>query len=203
MPVIVLGGIVGGVFTPTEAGAIAAGYAFLLACLVYRELKWSRDHTLAGARGDPHRCGHADRFGQRAVRLDSGTRTRHPLIDGRIYRVYREPWLFLASVNIALLIFGIFFEPVPLMILMTPVLMPLLAQYGVDPVHFGVMITLNMTLGPAHAAGWPQHVHRLQHRADHDLGIHQGGLAIPARARSCAARGDVRASDRAPSCRTF
>ena len=46
-----------------------------------------------------------------------------------------------------LLIFGIFFEPVPLMILMTPVLMPLLAQYGVDPVHFGVMITLNMTLG--------------------------------------------------------
>jgi len=58
-----------------------------------------------------------------------------------------QPWLFLASVNIALLIFGIFFEPVPLLILMTPVLMPLLAQYGIDPVHFGVMITLNMTLG--------------------------------------------------------
>jgi C4-dicarboxylate transporter DctM subunit len=58
-----------------------------------------------------------------------------------------QQWVFLASVNIALLAFGIFFEPVPLLILMTPVLMPLLAQYGVDPVHFGVMITLNMTLG--------------------------------------------------------
>jgi TRAP-type C4-dicarboxylate transport system permease large subunit len=44
-------------------------------------------------------------------------------------------------------VFGVFFEPVPLLILMTPVLMPLAGTYGIDPVHFGVMITLNMTIG--------------------------------------------------------
>jgi C4-dicarboxylate transporter DctM subunit len=147
MPVIVLGGIVGGVFTPTEAGAIAAGYAFVLAVFVYREVKWheiipmmAKAATLTAAvmlivsASEP--------FGWILAR----ERVTEALTSG-FAAFTSQPWLFLASVNVALLIFGIFFEPVPLLILMTPVLMPLLAQYGVDPVHFGVMITLNMTLG--------------------------------------------------------
>ena len=147
MPVIVLGGIVGGVFTPTEAGAIAAGYAFVLAVFVYREVKWheiipmfAKAATLTAAvmlivsASEP--------FGWILAR----ERVTESLTSG-FAAFTSQQWVFLASVNIALLAFGIFFEPVPLLILMTPVLMPLLAQYGVDPVHFGVMITLNMTLG--------------------------------------------------------
>jgi C4-dicarboxylate transporter DctM subunit len=147
MPVIVLGGIVGGVFTPTEAGAVAAGYAFVLSVFVYREVKWpelipmmAQAATLTAAvmlivsASEP--------FGWILAR----ERVTDALTAG-FSTFTSQPWVFLASVNVLLLIFGIFFEPVPLLILMTPVLMPLLPQYGVDPVHFGVLITLNMTLG--------------------------------------------------------
>lgn len=147
MPVIVLGGIVGGVFTPTEAGAIAAGYAFVLAVFVYREVSWNelipifaKAATLTAAvmlivsASEP--------FGWLLAR----ERITDALTAG-FSAFTSEPWMFLASVNILLLIFGIFFEPVPLLILMAPVLFPLLPQYGIDAVHFGVMITLNMTLG--------------------------------------------------------
>ncbi len=147
MPVIVLGGIVGGVFTPTEAGAIAAAYAFFLSMFVYREMKWSEVIPLLAQAAILTAAvmlivSASEPFGWILAR----ERVTHALTSG-FAEFTASAWVFLASVNIVLLVFGIFFEPVPLMILMTPVLMPLLAQYGVDPVHFGVMITLNMTLG--------------------------------------------------------
>jgi C4-dicarboxylate transporter DctM subunit len=147
MPLIVLGGIVGGVFTPTEAGAIAAAYAFVLSMFVYRELGWPEVMPLLAQAAVLTAAvmlivSASEPFGWIMAR----ERVTQAMTSG-FAEFTREPWVFLASVNIVLLVFGIFFEPVPLMILMTPVLMPLLAQYGVDPVHFGVMITLNMTLG--------------------------------------------------------
>jgi C4-dicarboxylate transporter DctM subunit len=150
MPLIVLGGIVGGVFTPTEAGAVAATYAFLLSMFVYREMKWAElIPTLAQAATLTavvmFIVSASEPFGWVLAR----ERVTDALTAG-FAEFTTQPWVFLASVNVVLLVFGIFFEPVPLMILMTPVLMPLLAQYHVDPVHFGVMVTLNMTLGLAH-----------------------------------------------------
>ena len=147
MPVIVLGGIVGGVFTPTEAGAIAAVYAFGLSMFVYREIKWSEVMPLLAQAAVLTAAvmlivSASEPFGWILAR----ERVTDALTAG-FAAFTTNPWVFLAAVNVVLLVFGIFFEPVPLMILMTPVLMPLLPQYGVDPVHFGVMITLNMTLG--------------------------------------------------------
>jgi tripartite ATP-independent transporter DctM subunit len=147
MPVIVVGGIVGGVFTPTEAGAVAAVYALVIAIGVYRRLKWSDVLPIFIAAATMTAAvmlivSASEPFGWILAReripdaLTSGFRA-----------LTTEPWIFLACVNILLLLFGIFFEPVPLLILMAPVLMPLLPAYAIDPVHFGVMITLNMTLG--------------------------------------------------------
>ena len=147
MPIVVVGGIVGGVFTPTEAGAVAAVYAFLLSVFVYRELKWREVLPILAAAG----------VMTAAVMLIVSTselfgwilaRERVPdALTAGFTNLTSDPLVFLASVNVLLLLFGIFFEPLPLLILMTPVLMPLLPIYGVDPVHFGVMITLNVTLG--------------------------------------------------------
>jgi tripartite ATP-independent transporter DctM subunit len=147
MPVIVLGGIVGGIFTPTEAGAVAAAYALVLSFFVYREIKWADLIPILAQAAILTAAvmlivSASEPFGWILAR----ERVTDALTAG-FAEFTTHPWVFLASVNVILLIFGIFFEPVPLMILMTPVLMPLLAQYGIDPVHFGVIITLNMTLG--------------------------------------------------------
>lgn len=147
MPAIVLGGIVGGVFTPTEAGAVAAVYALLIAKFVYRQLKWAEIMPLLIASATMTAAvmlivSASEPFGWILAR------ERIPdALTAMFLAISAEPWVFLISVNILLLLFGIFFEPVPLLILITPVLMPLLAVYNIDPVHFGVMITLNMTLG--------------------------------------------------------
>ena len=147
MPVIVVGGIVGGVFTPTEAGAVAAVYALFIATVVYRRLKWSDVLPIfIGAATMTSAVmlivSASEPFGWILAR----ERIPDALTSG-FMAFTSSPWFFLACVNVLLLLFGIFFEPVPLLILMTPVLMPLLPVYGIDPVHFGVMITLNMTIG--------------------------------------------------------
>jgi len=147
MPVIVVGGIVGGVFTPTEAGAVAAVYALFIATLVYRQLKWADiPAVFIGAATMTAAVmlivSASEPFGWILAR----ERIPDALTSGFL-AITSSPWFFLACVNVLLLLFGIFFEPVPLLILVTPVLMPLLPAYGIDPVHFGVMITLNMTIG--------------------------------------------------------
>jgi C4-dicarboxylate transporter DctM subunit len=150
MPVIVLGGIVGGVFTPTEAGSVAAAYAFVLSIFVYREIKWTDVLPLLAQAGTFTAAvmiivSASEPFGWVLAR----ERVTDALTVG-FAAFTSQAWIFLAAVNVVLLVFGLFFEPVPLLILMTPVLIPLLAQYHVDPVHFGVVITLNMTLGLIH-----------------------------------------------------
>jgi len=147
MPVIVVGGIVGGVFTPTEAGAIAAVYALFIAIYVYRRLKWSQVFQILVATATMTAAvmlivSASEPFGWILAR------ERIPdALSTAFLGFTHNPLLFLACVNLLLLVFGFFFEPVPLLILMTPVLMPLVGVYGIDPVHFGVMITLNMTIG--------------------------------------------------------
>lgn len=147
MPVIVVGGIVGGVFTPTEAGAVAAVYALFIAAFVYRQLKW-RDlmPILVGAAVMTSAVMLIVSASEPFAWILARERIPDAITTG-FTAFTSSPWIFLACVNVLLLVFGIFFEPVPLLILMTPVLMPLLPVYGIDPVHFGVMITLNMTLG--------------------------------------------------------
>jgi len=147
MPVIVVGGIVGGVFTPTEAGAVAAVYALFIAAFVYRQLKW-RDlmPILVGAAVMTSAVMLIVSASEPFAWILARERIPDAITTG-FMAFTSSPWIFLACVNVLLLVFGIFFEPVPLLILMTPVLMPLLPVYGIDPVHFGVMITLNMTLG--------------------------------------------------------
>ncbi len=145
--VIILGGIYGGIFTPTEAAAVAAIYAFLIAVFVYRDI---------GMKEVPK------------VLLESGKVTimllfivanallfAHVLTTERIPQTIAETiigwgmpaWQFLVVVNILLLIAGMFMEPTGIILIMAPILFPIATRLGIDPVHLGIIMVVNLEIG--------------------------------------------------------
>jgi C4-dicarboxylate transporter DctM subunit len=147
MPVVVLGGIVGGVFTPTEAGAVAAVYALAVSTLVYRDLRWSEVPSLLLNTGV---LTAAVMLIVSAASLLGWILARERVPDLLVQSFTSwtaNPLMFLLLINVILLVLGGFFEAVSLLILVTPVIMPLVKSLGIDPVHFGVVLCLNLTLG--------------------------------------------------------
>jgi C4-dicarboxylate transporter DctM subunit len=145
--VIILGGIYGGVFTPTEAAAVSAVYAFLIAVFVYRDI---------GLKDVPR------------VLVDSGKVTvmlmfivanallfAHVLTTERIPQTVAEvivgwgmaPWQFLIVVNLMLLVAGMFMEPTGIILIMAPILFPIATRLGIDPVHLGIIMVVNLEIG--------------------------------------------------------
>ena len=147
MPIVVLGGIVAGIFTPTEAGAIAAGYALVLSVAVYRELPLSAVPGVLARGGIVTGAimlivSAASLFGWLLAREQA------PQMLARGFTALSDdPLVFLFVFNVALLVLGCFFEAVSLLILVTPVIMPVVTSVGIDPVHFGVVMTLNLMIG--------------------------------------------------------
>jgi C4-dicarboxylate transporter DctM subunit len=147
MPIVVLGGIIGGVFTPTEAGAIAAVYGFVVSMFVYREMKWSQLTPMLVQTGIITAAvmlivSAASLFGWIL------SRERAPdLLTEALLAFSRDPMVFLILINVVLLVLGCFLEAIALLIMVTPVLVPMLGAYGIDPLHFGVVIVLNITIG--------------------------------------------------------
>ncbi len=144
---IILGGIYGGVFTPTEAAAVAAVYAFLVAVFVYRDI---------GFRQVPD------------VLIDAAKVTimlmfiivnallfAHVLTTERIPQIIAEQiiawdmqaWQFLIVVNILLLVAGMFMEPTGIILILAPILFPIAMQLGIDPVHLGIIMVVNLEIG--------------------------------------------------------
>lgn len=145
--VIILGGIYGGIFTPTEAAAVAAVYAFIIAIYVYRDIKLTQVPK---------------------VLLDAGKVTvmlmfivanallfAHVLTTERIPQQIAEviigwgmpAWQFLIVVNILLLIAGMFMEPTGIILIMAPILFPIATRLGIDPVHLGIIMVVNLEIG--------------------------------------------------------
>lgn len=144
---IIMGGIYGGVFTPTEAAAVAAVYATFVAVVVYRDI---------GIKQLPE------------VFLDAGKTTvmlmfiianallfAHVLTTERIPQTIAEhimaagmsPWMFLLVVNIILLIAGNFMEPTGIILILAPIFFPIATKLGIDPIHLGIIMVVNMEIG--------------------------------------------------------
>ena len=145
--VIILGGIYGGVFTPTEAAAVAAVYAFVIAVFVYRDVGMTRvPHVLLEA-------------GKVTVMLmfivANALLFAHVLTTERIPQAIAEtiiglgmaPWQFLVVVNILLLVAGMFMEPTGIILILAPILFPIATQLGIDPVHLGIIMVVNLEIG--------------------------------------------------------
>jgi C4-dicarboxylate transporter DctM subunit len=149
MPVIVVGGILGGVFTPTEAAAVAVLYSLFLGGLVYRELAW-RD--LPRALVETGVATGVVMFLLATSTLLGWILARQGVpgaLAAGFAGVSQAPWLFLLVVNALLLLVGTVLETVPSIIIFAPVLLPLVTQLGIDPVFFGVIMVVNLSLGLA------------------------------------------------------
>jgi tripartite ATP-independent transporter DctM subunit len=147
LPVLILGGMRAGWFTPTEASVVAVFYALICGKYVYRTLEWkavpdilSRSALLTAS-----------------VLLIIGTSASFAWIltiegmpqtvAGWISSMNLSVWGFLIVINIFLLIFGIFIEPLPGVMVLVPILAPVAAKLGIDPIHFAMVVIYNLTLG--------------------------------------------------------
>ena len=148
MPVVLLGFIYSGVTTPTEAAAIAAAYAFLISALLYREVTLARHLRLAAVERPHHRLDrHADR--RRDGLQLRRHRREHPAVAQRAARRAATSRRSATSilVNLLLLVLGCLLEGTTILLVIVPVLIPTAEALGIDLVHFGVVVVVNIMLG--------------------------------------------------------
>lgn len=145
--VVVLGGILGGVFTPTEASAIAVVWAFLLAVIVFREVK------LADMRGILYRSVKTTAV---VLLLVASSRAMSQFLtaeqipqqfSGILMAISENPIIILLTINGLLLAVGVFMDMTPAVLIFTPILAPVSASMGLDPVHFGIIMIANLCIG--------------------------------------------------------
>jgi tripartite ATP-independent transporter DctM subunit len=147
MPVILLGGIYGGVTTPTEAAAIAAAYAFLVSVLLYRDVSASQvyEAVLTSARSSASigiLIGGALVFNY-VVTAENIPSNLSAMIAGRDL----SPIGFLLLVNITLLVLGCLLEGITILLVIVPIFIPTANALGIDMVHFGVVVVVNLMIG--------------------------------------------------------
>jgi tripartite ATP-independent transporter DctM subunit len=146
-PVVVLGGILVGVVTPTEAAALAVLYSLVVGLFVYRELRWRELPRIlrqsAVATGVVMIIVAASGImGWEIANLRVGEQ-----VLGAILGVSREPWFVLLLINVLFLVLGCLLDPLAILIVFVPVFLPLVRAVGVDLVHFGLVAVLNVTIG--------------------------------------------------------
>ncbi|MBX6964858.1 TRAP transporter large permease [Alcaligenes faecalis] len=147
MPVIILGGIYGGIFTPTEASAVAVVYALIVSMFVYRSVKW----------GDLSKVLHRSVVSTAVIMFiiaNAGVfgfllnRTGIPAAMGTwLGELFSSPMMFLLGVNAALFVVGMFVETSASIVVLAPLLLPVAMQFGIDPAHFGIIMVVNLALG--------------------------------------------------------
>ena len=146
-PIIILGGIYAGIFTPTEAAAVAAVYAFICGAFIYREFNIKEMFATIG-----NAC---NTTGTTMVIIGCATAFTKILtiekipgaITNGIINFTDTKILILLLINVLLLIVGCFMDTTPAMMVLAPILLPIAAQFGVDPIHFGIVMVVNLAIG--------------------------------------------------------
>jgi C4-dicarboxylate transporter, DctM subunit len=147
MPVIILGGIYGGIFTPTEASAVAVGYALIVGMLIHREIGVADLYTIlkksvVSSAVIMFIIANAGLFAYLITRAGVPDAIGVWLKD-----ILRDPFMFLIGVNAALFLIGMFIETSAAIIVLAPILAPVALFFGIDPVHFGIVMVVNLALG--------------------------------------------------------
>lgn len=170
--VIILGGIYGGIFTPTEAAAVAAVYAFFIASFVYRDMGplagregeaktpvWAKPQALVTAFFHKDTRDTLFEAGKLTITLmfiiANALILKHVLTDEQIPQQIAQamlsagfgPIMFLVIVNVILLIGGQFMEPSGLIVIVAPLIFPIAIELGIDPIHLGIIMVVNMEIG--------------------------------------------------------
>jgi len=148
--VIILGGIYIGAFTPTEAAAVSAVYAFIVAVFIYRDLRMKDVFRVLLQSGRVivmlmFIISNAGLFAYVLTTLQIPQSLTEALTGGNV-----QPWMFLLTINVAMLIAGNFMEPTSIVLIFAPIVFPLATRLGINPIHLGVLMTVNMEIGLVH-----------------------------------------------------
>jgi len=147
MPIIILGGIYGGVFTPTEASVVAVVYALIIGVFVYKTLKLPQlqkvfQNTVISTAIIMFLIANAGLFGFLLNRAGIPNQLGEWLA-----QLFDNKYTFLLGVNLALFFIGMFIETSASIVVLAPLLLPVAVKFGVDPVHFGIIMVVNLALG--------------------------------------------------------
>jgi C4-dicarboxylate transporter DctM subunit len=145
--VIIMGGIYGGIFTPTEAAAVSAVYALFIAIFIYKDLTF-KDLPKVFLESSKTTVMLMFIVANALLFAHVLTTERIPqAIAESIVQIGMEPWMFLLVVNVLLLIAGNFMEPTGIILILAPILFPIATQLGIDPIHLGIIMVVNMEIG--------------------------------------------------------
>jgi tripartite ATP-independent transporter DctM subunit len=145
--VIILGGILTGIFTPTESAAVACVYAFFVTMFVYRDCKW-RDLPKLIARVVRTvgmvmiMIGFSIAFGYMMAIMQVPAKATELFV-----AISSDKYTFLLYINVLLLLLGTFMDLAPMLLICTPIFLPIIKTFGIDPVHFGIVMILNLGIG--------------------------------------------------------
>jgi tripartite ATP-independent transporter DctM subunit len=145
--IIILGGILSGVFTPTESAAVACLYAFIVTMFIYRDYRWRELPMLL------HRVtkmvamvmmliGFSAAFGYMMALMQVPARATQFFV-----AIASNKYELLMMINILLILLGTFMDMAPMILICTPILLPVILKFGIDPVHFGMILLVNSGIG--------------------------------------------------------
>jgi tripartite ATP-independent transporter DctM subunit len=145
--IIIVGGVIGGVFTPTESAAVACVWAFFVTMFIYRDLKWRQlPDVLRGVVRTVAMVmiviGFASSFAYLMTLMQVPAKAT-----GFLLQLSDNQIVILLLINVMLLVLGTFMDMAPLLLICTPILLPVVTALGVDPVHFGIIMMLNLGIG--------------------------------------------------------
>jgi tripartite ATP-independent transporter DctM subunit len=144
---IIIGGILSGVFTPTESAAVACIYSFIVTMFIYRDYKWSELPILIGRVVRTVgmvmiMIGFSIAFGYMMAIMQIPAKVTQFFLT-----IASDKYTFLLLINMLLLVLGTFMDLAPMLLICTPIFLPVIAQFGIDPVHFGMIMILNLGIG--------------------------------------------------------
>ncbi|GKX58197.1 TRAP transporter large permease [Leminorella grimontii] len=147
VPIIILGGIYGGIFTPTEAAGVTVAYALFVSLFIYKELKWSDMPDILTRTSVTSVCClimvvMASPFGK-LLTIEQVPNQVAEFITS----LSNDKWTVILLINLMLLVVGMFMDTIAAIIILTPILLPVMVGFGVNPVHFGVILTCNLAIG--------------------------------------------------------
>ena len=147
MPIVVLGGIYGGVFTPTEAAVVAVVYSFIVGTFVYRKIKLKNIMGIFTRAAETTSVimiiiGTAGLFGFFINRIGVPV-----MISDAFLGITTSAIIFILLVNLLLLVVGMFMEGAAAILILVPILLPIATALGIDPVHFGIIMVVNLAIG--------------------------------------------------------
>ena len=145
--VIIIGGILSGIFTPTESAAVACIYSFLVTMFIYRDYKWRELPKLIGRVVRTVgmvmiMIGFSIAFGYMMAIMQVPAK-----VTAFFLTIADDKYTFLLLVNILLLVLGTFMDLAPMLLICTPIFLPVIKTFGIDPVHFGIVMILNLGIG--------------------------------------------------------